>query len=183
MEYKGRYTAFDPSSISTYPVSDRTNKVKINDLVDPATVSDLTLDVPLEVEESIVHLSREIISAREKFSTIPSAGAIGIIPDLHEKRTLKTFFKYLPVSKLGLENLYLALRSFKKNIIGTPSAPFSNKGIYNVLIARGCLGNCSYCAIRLAHGRLRSVPMEQVVKVMNIAKDNKYKLILATRPE
>nr|WP_320118532.1 biopolymer transporter ExbD [uncultured Marinifilum sp.] len=27
----------------------------------------------------------------------------------------------------------------------------------------------------------KSVPMEQVVKVMNIAKDNKYKLILATR--
>ncbi len=28
----------------------------------------------------------------------------------------------------------------------------------------------------------RSVPMEQVVKVMNIAKDNQYKLILATSP-
>ena len=28
----------------------------------------------------------------------------------------------------------------------------------------------------------RSVPMEEVVKVMNIAKDNKYKLILATMP-
>ena len=28
----------------------------------------------------------------------------------------------------------------------------------------------------------RSVPMEQVVKVMNIAKDNRYKLILATQP-
>lgn len=27
----------------------------------------------------------------------------------------------------------------------------------------------------------RSVPMEEVVKVMNIAKDNKYKLILATQ--
>jgi biopolymer transport protein ExbD len=27
----------------------------------------------------------------------------------------------------------------------------------------------------------RTVPMEQVVKVMNIAKDNKYKLILATQ--
>ena len=27
----------------------------------------------------------------------------------------------------------------------------------------------------------KSVPMEQVVKVMNIAKNNKYKLILATR--
>lgn len=28
----------------------------------------------------------------------------------------------------------------------------------------------------------RSVPMEEVVKVMNIAKDNRYKLILATQP-
>jgi len=28
----------------------------------------------------------------------------------------------------------------------------------------------------------RSVPMEEVVKVMNIAKDNRYKLILATHP-
>lgn len=29
----------------------------------------------------------------------------------------------------------------------------------------------------------KSVPMEEVVKVMNIAKDNEYKLILATKPE
>ena len=29
----------------------------------------------------------------------------------------------------------------------------------------------------------RSVPLEHVVKVMNIAKNNKYKLILATTPE
>ena len=29
----------------------------------------------------------------------------------------------------------------------------------------------------------RSVPVDEVVKVMNIAKDNKYKLILATTPE
>ncbi|UCH15050.1 MAG: biopolymer transporter ExbD [Bacteroidales bacterium] len=29
----------------------------------------------------------------------------------------------------------------------------------------------------------RAVPLEQVVKVMNIAKNNKYKLILATTPE
>ena len=29
----------------------------------------------------------------------------------------------------------------------------------------------------------RSVPLDQVVKVMNIAKNNRYKLILATTPE
>lgn len=29
----------------------------------------------------------------------------------------------------------------------------------------------------------RSVPVDEVVKVMNIARDNKYKLVLATAPE
>lgn len=29
----------------------------------------------------------------------------------------------------------------------------------------------------------KSVPLEQIVKVMNIAKDHKYRLILATTPE
>lgn len=29
----------------------------------------------------------------------------------------------------------------------------------------------------------KSVPIEEVVKVMNIAKRNKYKMILATSPE
>lgn len=29
----------------------------------------------------------------------------------------------------------------------------------------------------------KSVPLEQIVKVMNIAKDHKYRLILATAPE
>jgi biopolymer transport protein ExbD len=28
----------------------------------------------------------------------------------------------------------------------------------------------------------KSVPMEEVVKVMNIAKDNKFRVILATNP-
>jgi MiaB/RimO family radical SAM methylthiotransferase len=31
-------------------------------------------------------------------------------------------------------------------------------------ISRGCLGNCAYCSIKLAHGRLRSKPVEQIQK-------------------
>ncbi|MBN1343071.1 MAG: hypothetical protein JXQ73_10350 [Phycisphaerae bacterium] len=36
--YEGRYEIFDPSAIQTYPLSTRPNKVKLEDLVDPAKV-------------------------------------------------------------------------------------------------------------------------------------------------
>ncbi len=66
MEYKGRYKIFDPAQIVTYPVSERSNKVKLGDLVDPDFISGMTLDVQKDVEDNIVLLAREIVSAREK---------------------------------------------------------------------------------------------------------------------
>jgi hypothetical protein len=66
MEYKGRYKIFDTSRIVTYPVSDRTNKVKLADLVDPDNIREMAFDVSKDVEDNIVLLAREIIAAREK---------------------------------------------------------------------------------------------------------------------
>jgi hypothetical protein len=66
MEYKGRYKIFDPSQIVTYPVSERNNKVKLADLVDPDNIGGMVYDVPKDVEDSIVLLAREIVAAREK---------------------------------------------------------------------------------------------------------------------
>jgi hypothetical protein len=66
MEYKGRYNAFDTGQIETYPVSGRTNKVKLGDLVEPDQLSEMTFSVPKEVEDKIDFLAREIVSAREK---------------------------------------------------------------------------------------------------------------------
>ena len=66
MEYKGRYEIFDPTQIKTYPVSERTNKVKQSDLLKPENVDKLEFDVDKETEERITQLAKEIISAREK---------------------------------------------------------------------------------------------------------------------
>jgi hypothetical protein len=66
MEYKGRYKIFDPSQIVTYPVSERTNKVKLADLADPDNIGRMVYDVPKDVDASIVRLAGEIIAAREK---------------------------------------------------------------------------------------------------------------------
>ncbi len=66
MEYRGRYIIFDPSRITTYPVSERINKVKLTDLVDPDQVSEQSFQIPQEVRESIELLARAIVDVRNE---------------------------------------------------------------------------------------------------------------------
>ncbi len=40
---------------------------------------------------------------------------------------------------------------------------------FTVPIAEGCLGNCSYCIVRIARGRLRSYPVEKIVEAVKCA--------------
>ena len=65
MEYKGRYKIFDPGEIVTYPLSERSNKVKLSDLIDPDDINKIVFDVSKDVEDNITLLAREIVSARE----------------------------------------------------------------------------------------------------------------------
>jgi hypothetical protein len=66
MEYKGRYSIFNPSRIVTYPVSERSNKVKLADLLDPENITEMAFEVPKQVQDNIVLIAREIMAAREK---------------------------------------------------------------------------------------------------------------------
>ncbi len=66
MDYKGRYKAFDTSRIRTYPVSERNNKVHLDDLVDPAAVFERRWEVPPHVEQQVEHIAAKIVELREK---------------------------------------------------------------------------------------------------------------------
>jgi len=66
MEYKGRYTCFNPEQIVSYPLSERSNKVKMEDLIAPDHVKHMAISVPEEVERDINLLALAIVSAREK---------------------------------------------------------------------------------------------------------------------
>jgi len=65
MEYKGRYRAFDPAQIKTYPLGERTNKVRLADLLEPDSIGEMSFSVPEEIEDRIAMLAGEIISARK----------------------------------------------------------------------------------------------------------------------
>lgn len=61
MQYKGRYEAFDPSTIITYPVKGRTNKVKYQDLREIEEVMQATIRLPDAVRLEIEALAANIV--------------------------------------------------------------------------------------------------------------------------
>jgi len=58
---------------------------------------------------------------------------------------------------------YIASRFLKKKYI-YHEASQEIKSSFNLRISRGCLGNCSYCAIKKAIGTLKSKPMDQCIQ-------------------
>lgn len=64
MEYQGRYEAFDPSRIETYPLEGRSNKVTLDDLVFPGGLDALNLDVPEQTARDIQTVAEAIVAAR-----------------------------------------------------------------------------------------------------------------------
>ncbi len=66
MNYKGKYTAFDPSKIRTYPISERNNKVKLQDLMQPEAVKQHQTSLPSDVIKQIEIIAKFLIDTRDK---------------------------------------------------------------------------------------------------------------------
>ncbi len=64
MDYSGRYKAFDPGLIETYPLRERPNKVTLERLVLPAHVDKLDLNVPQSVQTSIRLVAEATVAAQ-----------------------------------------------------------------------------------------------------------------------
>jgi len=64
MEYNGKYKIFNPTHINTYPISERTNKVKLADIVNPDDISRMSPDVSEESVKNIQIVAEAMISAR-----------------------------------------------------------------------------------------------------------------------
>ena len=55
---------------------------------------------------------------------------------------------------------------------------YFTKNTYYINIAEGCLGNCSYCAIKFARGRFKSKPVDDVIKEFKEGLNSKHKKFL-----
>ena len=66
VDYQGKYSIFDPGKISSYPVSQRRNKVELQHLTDPAKLRASDFDLPAECSDQIAHIGQAIVAARRE---------------------------------------------------------------------------------------------------------------------
>ena len=96
-----------------------------------------------------------LINAEHKLVTIPDANYIYPMKDLISPRAflIKKFKMDFELSKLFFQksrSLFFGRTKYKNT--------------WNIRIAEGCMGNCSYCALKFASGRVKSKAPEQVVE-------------------
>jgi threonylcarbamoyladenosine tRNA methylthiotransferase CDKAL1 len=61
-----------------------------------------------------------------------------------------------------------------KKIIGEGKLKIEKKEITKIIvISNGCLGNCNYCAVKFARGKLKSKPIKQIILEINQEIKNK----------
>jgi hypothetical protein len=70
MDYSGKYEIFDLTKIRTYPLSTRTNKVTLKDLVRPQDIHRLTIDLPDKTQGDIETVAHAVVSARKSGSPV-----------------------------------------------------------------------------------------------------------------
>lgn len=66
MEYRGKYSIFDPTTIKTYPLGTRTNKVTLEDILQPSDVNKMGFNLPEKTVSMIETVAQEIVSVRKE---------------------------------------------------------------------------------------------------------------------
>jgi len=96
-----------------------------------------------------------LIDAEHKLADIPDANHIHPMKDLISPRAflIKKFKMDVELSKLFFQKVRSLFFGRSKY-----------KNTWNIKIAEGCLGNCSYCAVKFAAGRVKSKSPDLVVE-------------------
>ena len=110
-------------------------------------------DVAFISPREIDHLD-DLITAKVPFKDIPDPNQIGSFPLFPDKRERQ--------AKDDRLNKRLDLSIDKEDL-------------FTLRIATGCLGNCSYCAVKFAVGQLESKPLDTIVTEFKSGLDQGFK--------
>lgn len=118
-------------------------------------------DATIIQSEDLEHLD-DLILAKVPFASVPEPGTIPDVQDLKGdgfsiERLRNEFSPTRSFFQSSLVFVYRKLISLRKSWDVFPG------DVYNVMIARGCNGHCTYCAIRIGTGPLVSRSIEAVV--------------------
>ena len=64
MEYNGKYNIFYLNKVNTYPLSTRSNKVTLDDLIRVENIDNLAVNLPDKTCDEIENIAQTIVSCR-----------------------------------------------------------------------------------------------------------------------
>jgi len=106
-----------------------------------------------------------IINALVSYNSVPDVNIVTLVNDL------------VPGPINGNSKITFALNSrfFWQTIHSIKKSAFGLKKIYELKIAHGCLGECTYCSIRFSTGKLRSKPLDEIIQEFDNGLSMGYK--------
>lgn len=114
------------------------------------------------LEHQELHKLDNIVHAEIPYEVVPDAN---IVPDVQnlagEDSLLLALKKFLGEFQFSSAFVNRSLNFVKRKVKG--QGVFSDE-IYSLKIAHGCLGKCTYCAIKFATGTLKSKPTEKILE-------------------
>jgi tRNA A37 methylthiotransferase MiaB len=101
-----------------------------------------------------------LINAKIPYSTFSHISTVSGIHDLYnDKRLTRLKQNIITNGKLKTGSTYV-----KKTLLHKSNTHFMDQSFYRLEIAKGCLGNCSYCAIKLAMPKFHSFPPSEIIE-------------------
>jgi tRNA A37 methylthiotransferase MiaB len=116
----------------------------------------------------------EIINASTKFEQI-------INPGVMEDYKYTVFDSFTPFERLTVKSqlsIKYPFRALSRIFLGKGAKPlyYRYENVFNIRIARGCLGECTYCAIKNAYGTLISNPLDTIVSEFRTGLGKGYRV-------
>jgi tRNA A37 methylthiotransferase MiaB len=173
----GVFAPMEESSILTIEKSlgEKSAKIVITGClpaIDPGRLK--IYDNALIISPSNLYTLDSLIDAKVPFVKIPYVTTTDEFHDLYHGRLTSRIKRYV-VSKVKSSNFrILDIPSNLKSLQRSEETLFSPK-VYKLEIAKGCLSNCSYCAIKLASEKFHSFPEEQILEEFKSGLNCGYK--------
>jgi tRNA A37 methylthiotransferase MiaB len=142
-----------------------------------------------------LHKFKELIGSKIEWDSVSRLRELKIFPlapfvtlfnafirDMHFLyRGTRADFSY-PIRYLTKDK-WISIKNTIRSTFSKHTQVSSTKGVYQLKVASGCLGNCSYCAIKFAIGNTKSVPINEIVLELREAIAFGYKHFNLSSPD
>jgi len=125
-------------------------------------------DLPSVAPRDLASIDSYFADIQTPFSQIAEANIIA----LHGSRLVRAR-RRLEAGLIPWQEMADRLRSLRFGLRSRTSEPRGD--VFNLFISRGCLGACTYCAIRLAIGSLLSKPADEIVSELREGLSEGYR--------